>query len=193
LFKNTLKIIITNKKQIMKIVLRIFGILAVIVAVGMGTLGVVRNFRDAADAKEFEASLGETQKEITQLKEQVKQATGEEADYINEQIKDAEDVLSQMPSSGAFTFAGILVGALALVSLVSAVFLFKKGQKKAVIILGATVVLSLLAIVISPDIDGGLTGGMSNRSIAYIVSVPAVLVALFAFLLRGNTQQPAKA
>ncbi len=177
----------------MKIVLRIFGILAVIVAVGMGTLGVVRNFRDAADAKEFEASLGETQKEITQLKEQVKQATGEEADYINEQIKDAEDVLSQMPSSGAFTFAGILVGALALVSLVSAVFLFKKGQKKAVIILGATVVLSLLAIVISPDIDGGLTGGMSNRSIAYIVSVPAVLVALFAFLLRGNTQQPAKA
>lgn len=170
----------------MRILLRILGIIAVIAAVGMGTLGVVRNFRDAKDAKESAALFEQASKDLDMMKEQVKNMSGAEADLMNEQIADAEELVN-IPSSGTFTILGVMMGLLVLTSLISAVFLFKPGHKTAAIILLSTITLSLVAIVLSPDFSSNY-GAISNRKLAMIVAVPAVLVALFAFIMRKPKQ-----
>lgn len=174
----------------MKIVLRIFGIIAVLAALGMGTLGAIRNFGDAKDAKEAAPMVEQARKDLDVMKEQVKNLSGLEADAMNSEIADAEELLN-IASPGTYTFIGILMAVLALISLISAVFLFKPGHKTATILLGAAVVAGLTAIVLSPDFSSKY-GAMSNRSLSIAVTIPAVLVALFAFLLR-NGKKPAQA
>ncbi|MCW4468168.1 hypothetical protein OGH69_04250 [Flavobacterium sp. MFBS3-15] len=175
----------------MRILMRILGIIAVIVAVGMGTLGVVRNFGDAEDAKESAAMVEQAKKDLETMKENVKQLSGPEADEMNSEIADMEEMMD-IASPGTYTTLGIMMALLALASIVSAVFLFKAGGKTAAMLLGATVVIGLAAIVLSPDFSSKY-GAMSNRSVAIIVTVPAVLAALFAFAMRNGKKQPAHA
>jgi hypothetical protein len=170
----------------MRILLRILGIIAVLAAVGMGALGVVRNFRDANDAKESAAFFEQGRKDLDMMKEQVKNLSGEEADLMNEQIADAEELMN-IPSSGTFTVIGVMMGLLVLTSLISAVFLFKPGRKTAAMVLFATIGICIIAIVLSPDFSSNY-GAISNRKLAMIVAVPAVLVALFAFIMRNPKQ-----
>lgn len=175
----------------MRILMRILGIIAVIVAVGMGTLGVVRSFGDAKDAKEAAPMIEQAKKELETMKENVKQLSGLEADAMNSEIADMEEMMD-IASPGTYTTIGILFVILALTSLISAVFLFKAGGKTALMVLGATVAVSLIAIVLSPDFSSKY-GAMSNRTIAIIVAVPAILAALFAFAMRNGKKQPAQA
>jgi len=175
----------------MRILMRILGIIAVIVAVGMGVLSANRNFTDAKDAKEMGPTLEQYRKELDGMKEQVKQLSGFEADSMNEEIAKAEEMLN-LPSPGTFTMIGVLMAILALLSIISAVFLFKPGHKTAVIILGATIVAGLVAIIISPNISTEY-GPASNRTLSIVVTVPAVLAALFAFAMRNGKKQPAHA
>ncbi len=175
----------------MRILMRILGIIAVIAAVGMGTLGVIRNFGDAKDAKESAPMVEQAKKDLEVMKENVKQLSGLEADNMNTEIADMEELLN-IASPGTYTIIGILMAILALISLISAVFLFKPGHKNAVILLGAAVVASLVAIVLSPDFSSKY-GAMSNRTLAIVVAVPAVLAALFAFAMRNGKKQPAQA
>ena len=175
----------------MRILMRILGIIAVIVAVGMGTLGVVRNFGDAKDAKESAPLVEQAKKELETMKENVKQLSGVEADAMNSEIADMEEMMD-IASPGTYTTLGILMALLALTSLISAVFLFKAGGKTTAMILGATLVISLASIVLSPDFSSKY-GAMSNRTVAIIVAVPALLAALFAFAMRNGRKQPAQA
>lgn len=173
----------------MRILLRILGIIAVLVAVGMGALTVNRNFEDAKDAKEMATTIEQYQKDVATMKEQVKAMSGDEATAMNEEIAKAEKMLD-IPSPGTFTFIGILMAVLVIVSLISAVFLFKAGHKIAVILLGVAVIAGLAAIVISPNISTEY-GPASNRTLSIVVTIPAVIAAFFAFVMR-NGKKPAQ-
>jgi len=167
----------------MKTLLRVFGVILVLVALVVSSLGVVRNFRDAEDAAEYENTMSQGNLEIKELKAQAELLTGESKAAALDSIKQAEDILKDIPSKNTFTFIGVLMVVLVLTSLVSAVLLFVVREKAAKIILAITIVSALIAIVISPNIGGGLTGGASNRTVAMIAAVPAFLSALFAFLI----------
>ena len=175
----------------MRILLRILGIIAVLAAVGMGALSVNRNFEDAKDAKEMAPQFEQYRKDVADMKEQVKALSGEEATAMNEEIEKAEKMLD-IPSPGTFTLIGILMAVLALVSLVSGIFLFKPGRKIAVMLLGVAIIAGLAAIVISPNISTEY-GPASNRMLSIIVTIPAVLAAFFAFILRNGASKPAQA
>lgn len=164
----------------MKTLLRVFGVILVLAALVISSLGVVRNFRDAEDVAEYENPMNS---EITELKAQAELLTGESKAAVLDSIKQAEDILKDIPSKSTFTFVGVLMVVLVLTSLVSGVLLFVVREKTAKIILAVTIVAALIAIVISPNIGGGLTGGASNRTVAMIAAVPAFLSALFAFLI----------
>ncbi len=174
----------------MKVLLRILGIIAVLVALGMGTLGVKRNLDDAKDAKEMGATIEQYQKEVAAMKEQVKALSGEEATAMNEEIEKAEKML-EIPSSGTFTMAAVFIVILMLLSIISAVFLFKAGHKAAVGVFGISVIVGIAAIVMAPKIEANEFSGISNHIIAMIVAIPTVLVALFAFIMR-NGNKPAQ-
>ncbi|WP_146185878.1 hypothetical protein [Flavobacterium album] len=174
----------------MRILMRILGIIAVLAALGMGSLGVVRNFKEAKEMQSSPEVLEQAHAELDSMKEQVKQLSGVEADEMNDQIADLEKMLD-LPSAGTFTFIGILMAVLALVSLVAGVFLFKPGHKIATILLGTAIVAGLIAIFLSPG-NSSEYGPASLRTLSTIVTIPAVLATFFAFVMR-NGKKPAQA
>ncbi|AWH84764.1 hypothetical protein HYN59_06340 [Flavobacterium album] len=156
----------------------------------MGSLGVVRNFKEAKEMQSSPEVLEQAHAELDSMKEQVKQLSGVEADEMNDQIADLEKMLD-LPSAGTFTFIGILMAVLALVSLVAGVFLFKPGHKIATILLGTAIVAGLIAIFLSPG-NSSEYGPASLRTLSTIVTIPAVLATFFAFVMR-NGKKPAQA
>jgi hypothetical protein len=174
----------------MKILFRILGIIAVIAAVGIGTLGVIRNFKEAKEMKQAPEFFEQARAEVATMKEQAKQLSGPEADEMNKNIAEAEEILN-IPSAGTFTFIGILMAVLALISLISGVFLFKPGHKITVVLLGAAIVAGAVAIFLSPG-NSSEYGPASLRTLSTIVTIPAVLAALFAFILRNGAAKPAQ-
>lgn len=167
----------------MKIALKVVGVLVVIISLCIGGLGVFRSFRDAKDAKEYQVMVQESQKQLDEYRKQSEQLEGYEKESMLEIIKSGEDAIIDIPSPGTFTFIGVLMVVLTLVVLLSGVFLFVSNPKIANILFALAILISIVAVVISPDIDGGISGGVSNRKLGIIVGIAASLSALFPFLL----------
>jgi len=168
----------------MKIALKIVGVLVVIISLFIGGLGVFRSFRDAKDAKEYHEIVAKSQKQLSEYRQQSEQMEeGYEKESLLEIIKAGEDAIIDIPSPGTFTFIGVLMVILTLVVLLSGIFLFVSNPKIANILFTLAILVSIIAIVISPNIDGGVSGGISNRKLGIIVGAAATLSALFPFLL----------
>lgn len=163
----------------MKIVIRIFGVLAVLVTLGICLAGVVRNF---GDAEKIETEFAEFEEQMSVMEEAVEDTDGA-TEAQKQQIQEEFDQLKEgIPSPGAFQAAGVMLILLALLTFASAIFLFK-ASKKATMILGATAVIAIINIVITPHVEETLTSGMSNKTIAIIVGIGAIICALLAFAI----------
>lgn len=164
----------------MKILLRVVGVLAVFITIAASSLGAYRNFEDAQSASENNAELAAAKVQLETLKKQRDMMTGQSKIEMDATVKQAEEAIHSVPSASTFTIAGIIMIVMGLLSLVSGIFLFSANPKTKIILL-AIIGFALIVILISPSQEGMTKA--SNRAVAIAVSVPAILGALFAFLI----------
>jgi len=167
----------------MKIVLRIFGTIALLVALLFSGGSAWRNFRDAGDAAAFETEVVAKKAEIEKLRKDLEaMPEGDGKTYIQEQITAGEAIINEIPSSTHFTMSGLMMVLLFVVSLIAGILLYKPRPLATVIFL-ATIAVSLLAYLVAPDMKETMTGGAANKTLAIASAVPAILCGLFAFLI----------
>jgi len=167
----------------MKIVFKVLGVLTVVVALLICSLGAVRNLADAEDVEAFETEMAESRAQIETLKQESGLMDGDAKASMDESIRAAEDAMGSIPPKSAFTTAGILLAVLALLSIVCGVFLFVHNPKIGMGLSVLMIILAIVAVIVSPSLEGGLTSGASNRAIAIAAGVPVALSAIFLFLL----------
>jgi hypothetical protein len=166
----------------MKITLKILGTLLAIVALLASAGGTIRNFRDAGDADSVQAELEAGKAQIEEMK---KNAGGDAAfsAEMDKSIAQMEAAAAEIPTKSTFTTAGILCAVLALLSVMLIVFQYVSSQKIATVLLVLTLIVGIMAIVMSPEMKETFTSGASNRTIAMFAGIPAILAAGCAFLI----------
>lgn len=170
----------------MRAALRIFGILVILFALLFGVMSIWRAQRDKNDLRESRMEIVEAEQNLSLLKEEAKNMTGESKTQIDEQIATAEEGLKKLPSESVYTTVQILLGFLVVISLILGVFLFRPNLKFSRIFLVASVVLSLAAYFASPDLKRGEYSGLPSRTLALLTGIPVIIVAVFAFLIAKN-------
>jgi len=166
-----------------KTVLRIFGVIAVVVALAFGSLSVMRSIDDKKDAEDAVGQMAEAQKQLDNFKELSKTMTGESKAQIDQQIADAEAKLDKIPSPGAYSGVIGLLFALMALSLVFGVLLFKTNLGLATKLCVAAVVVMLACYFLAPDLERGMYGGMKTPTLALMTGIPAIISGLFAFFV----------
>lgn len=164
----------------MKTVLKIFGIIAVLIALGAGAASI---YRAGIDKEKLAEQEKQATNEIEKYKEDTKNYTGETKALMDEEIAKAEEKLKEAPSSSSYTILQFLHVLLLLVTLAFAVFLFRPNSKLTTQLLIATVVVILAAYFISPDIKRGMYGGAETKTLVLISGFPIIITGLFAFLI----------
>jgi uncharacterized protein YacL len=168
----------------MKTLLKVFGILAVLAALVTCGLSITRNLGDAEDSKKIGGEKAELVKTVDNYKAMIDSTfDGAAKVELQAEMKKATDMLDKIPSTNTFYLMTALIIFLLIVSLYSAVLFFKSNTKTATILLAASLVLFGVLYFISPDIKTGEYGPASPRSLALACGIPAVLCALFAFLI----------
>lgn len=162
----------------MKTVFRIFGILAILIALLMCVLCI---HRASLDNDEIGPQLAAANAQIAEYKEQANQMGGETKKYLDEQIAAAEAEIKKVPSPATFLTLEGLFAAMILVTLVFGVFLFRPNLKLALPLLGVAVVLFVCAYFVSPDIERGEYGPAESRTLALWAGIPVVIAGLCAF------------
>jgi hypothetical protein len=164
----------SNMKILLKVLGTIFAVVALLVCLG----GVIRNMSDA-EAMDYLAS---GQAELQQLQESMKDLGGN-SDQMDQAFQSLDETANGLPSKGEFQTAGALMAILGVISLALIVFQYTGNVKINGIVLALTLIVGVLAIMLSPVVPETLTGGMSNRTIAIIAVVPAIAAAITAFLV----------
>ena len=165
----------------MKKLFKIIGILAVIIGLLMSVGAAMRNFDDAGEASEYATELNKGAAQLETLKEQNKMMDGPEKELMLQDIKNAEQAMKDVPTRNTLLIAGVLCGVLAILLVIIAVLLFKPSNK-ATIIMISTIVVGVALVMISPDPKGSMTSGASNRVLAIIAAVPAIVSAICAYM-----------
>lgn len=163
----------------MKIVVKIIGVLAVLAAFFLCSLGSSRNFSDAEE-------IGEFQKKLDKFTANFKadfEKTGDKksAEIFEKALADAkkQNGIKDIPSKSTFENSAMLIALLLVLSIVSAVFLFLPRVTVSMVILGITVLACLGLIMIAPDM--GEKSRATNVQVAWLSIIPAFLAALCAF------------
>lgn len=178
LFLNVIK----NQKP-MKIVLRIFGILAIVIALVTCGMSIYRTGLDKEELAEGQTELAEAQKQLTTLKEMAKTMTGESKVEMDKKVAEAEAAINSIPSATTYTIIQVLIAVLLVLALAFGVFLFRTNLKVSQQLLIASVVLLIAAYFISPDLKRGEYSGMASRTLALVSGIPVVIAGLCAFLV----------
>lgn len=164
----------------MKILLKVLGVLTVMIALLVSSVAVVRNFRDAKDVVEIEKTSAQFD-QMRGLTQAMSEGAGSE---MEDPFSEVDSLIKKMPSSKTFYAAGIIIAIITLLNLVTGVFLFIPSKKTTTLLFVTVILLSIISIVVSPEIDSSLTrGAISNRTLAMIVAGFATVSALFPFLL----------
>lgn len=163
----------------MKILFRIFGILAILMALTMGGLAISRC---QEDKESLNAETTEAKAKITELKQQSAGFTGETKTTLDEEISKAETELSKAPSSSSFLIMQVFISVLLILAVAFGAFLFKPNSKTIHGVAGA-LIITILLYFIAPDIKRGEYGGMEDKTMALMVGVPTLIAGLFAFLI----------
>ena len=178
----------------MKTVFRIFGIIAVLISLAMCAMSVYRTGEDKKDLKENETQIVNAKAQLETLKEQTKIMTGESKVQMDAQVAAAQKQIDTMPSQTTYTIVQGLLSAMLLLALIFAVFLFRPNLKLTGQLLGAAVLLLLLAYFLSPDIKRGEYSGMASRTLALVSGIPVIISGLFAYgVAKKNTPKVAMA
>lgn len=172
----------------MKTVLRIFGILAIVIALVTCGMSIYRAGLDKEELAEGQTEIVEAQKQLTALKEMAKTMTGESKVEMDQKVAEAETALNSIPSASTYTIVQALIAALLVLAIAFGVFLFRTNLKLSQQLLIASVVLLLATYFISPDLKRGEYSGLPSRTLALLSGVPVVIAGLCAFLVaKRNT------
>jgi uncharacterized membrane protein YedE/YeeE len=181
---------LTKTNLIMKILVKVLGVIAVLVALLLASLGIIRNFGDASDA-----STPEYTQQMEQAKEMMNQVSGlvgeENMEAVGEEMNKAKALMENMPSAGTFTMLGVLNIVMLLIALVSGVLLFVMRPKIAMMCLAGSIIVFAVIYFMSPDLDLGPYGPASPKTIALMVGIPVVISAAFAFIANKQGAQTA--
>ncbi len=164
----------------MKILVKIVGVLAVLIALLTCSLGSSRNFSDAEEITGFEQKL---EKLKASVKEELKNSNGKQtAEAFEKALADAKKSagIKDLPSKSTFENSAMLIALLMLLSVVAGVFLFLPRLTTSMIILGIAVLASLTLIMIAPDM--GEKSRATNVQVAWMGIIPALLATLCAYL-----------
>ena len=165
----------------MKTVLRVFGVIAVLMCLLMGGMSIYRTGEDKKDLAEDQTEIANAQAQLESLKEQTKIMTGESKVEMDAKVAEAQAEIDKMPSASTYTIIQVLFGAMLLLALTFGIFLFRPNLKLTTQLLGAAVVLLLLAYFLSPDLKRGEYGGMASRTLALVSGIPVIIAGLCAF------------
>ncbi|UPT71892.1 MAG: hypothetical protein M0D53_06210 [Flavobacterium sp. JAD_PAG50586_2] len=172
----------------MKTVFRIFGILAIVIALVTCGMSIYRAGLDKEDLAEGQTELAEAQKQLITLKEMASTMTGESKVEMDKKVAEAEAAINSIPSATTYTIVQALIAALLVLALAFGVFLFRTNLKLSQQLLIASVILLLATYFISPDLKRGEYSGLPSRTLALLSGVPVVIAGLCAFLVaKRNT------
>lgn len=172
----------------MKTVFRIFGILAIVIALVTCGMSIYRAGLDKEDLAEEQKELAEAQKQLTTLKEMAKTMTGESKVEMDQKIAEAEEAIKSVPSATTYTIVQALIAGLLILALTFGVLLFRTNLKLSQQLLIASMVLLVATYLMSPDIKRGEYSGMASRSLALLSGIPVVIAGLCAYLVaKRNT------
>lgn len=164
----------------MKIVLRIFGIISILIAVLFCALSVHRAGLDKEDAV---TELAEANALLAKYKTDAAAIGGEAETYMKEQVAGAEKQIAEAPSGSTYTILQVLLSAMLVLALVFGVMLFRTSVPRSQQLLLLAVALLLAAYFLSPDIKRGPYGGMESRTLALMSGIPVIVAGLFALLV----------
>ncbi len=167
----------------MKTLSRIFGILILLIALGACVMTIWRADKDKDEAAQAQTQITAAQTQLNTLKEAVKTLNGESKTEMDAQIAEAEKKIDAIPTPSTYLIVEIFLSALLALSLVFAFFLFRPNLNLIVKLMGAAVLLTLAAYLITPDIERGPYGGANGRTLALISGIPVILVGLCALLV----------
>jgi hypothetical protein len=167
----------------MKTVFRIFGTLAVLIAILTCSLSISRANDDKKDVAAEQTQMVAAQQQLASLKEQAKMMTGESKVQLDKQVADVEAIMNSAPSETTYLIVQVLLAGLLLSALAFALFLFRPNLKMATQLLGVAAILLLAAYFVSPDIKRGEYSGIESRTAALISGIPVLIAGLFAFLV----------
>lgn len=161
----------------MKIVIRIVGVIAVLMAVLTCGLGTVRNFNDADAVSKYE-------KESASLKEKMKGLDANTSKLfdkaVDSTLKDAG--IDKLPSKGTFQTVGIALALLVVLSIAAGIFTFLPKPKPSTILVGIIIILSIIALSMSPSFaKTGMFAKASNFNVALYATIPALIAGVCAF------------
>lgn len=172
----------------MKTALRIFGILAIIIALFTCGMSIYRAGMDKEDLAESQTAIAEAQQQVSSLKEMAKTMTGESKAEMDEKIAEAEAAIANVPPASTYTIVQALIAGLLILALVFGVFLFRTNLKLSQQLLIASIVLLLVAYFVSPDLKRGEYSGMASRSLALLSGIPVVIAGLCAYLVARRNE-----
>lgn len=163
----------------MKIVVKIVGILAVLVAFLTCSLGSSRNFSDAEEISDFQKKLDKFTADFKNDFE--KTGDKKSAEVFEKALAEAKKSagIKEIPSKSTFENSAMLIALLLLLSVVSAVFLFLPRPTVSMVIFGIAVLASLALIMIAPDM--GEKSRATNVQVAWMGIIPALLATGMAF------------
>ncbi|NUY80450.1 hypothetical protein HUK80_06045 [Flavobacterium sp. MAH-1] len=163
----------------MKIVSRIFGIIAIFFAILFCSMSI---YRAGIDKDKAEAELTEAKQQIEQFREQAKTMTGETKAYLDGEIANAEKVINEAPKGSTYLIVQIFLGVLLVLSLAFGYFLFRPNLNTVTKFVAAAVIVTLIVYFASPDIARGKYSGLNSRTLALLSGIPVIVAGLFAFL-----------
>lgn len=166
----------------MKSVLRIFGILAILIALVTCGMSIYRTGLDKEDLAEGKRERAEAQKQVAMLKEMAKTMTGESKVKMDNKIAEAEAAINSVPSASTYTIVQGLIAVLLVLAMVFGVFLFRTNLKLSQQLLIASMVLLVVTYLVSPDFKRSGYSGMACRSLALLSAIPVVIAGLCAYL-----------
>lgn len=175
----------------MKVFLKIVGTVVVIIALLLGSVSVKRNLDDARKKGVDAEKIAAFQAQIDSLKQVNASLTGASKEALSADIEKAEEELGNATTASTFKTVAYLLMLLCALSFISGILLYLPKPKAIKIILALVVVVSLAAIVLSPNPKQGMTSGLPNRTIAMITAAFTLIGILIPFVLARKKQQSA--
>jgi drug/metabolite transporter superfamily protein YnfA len=97
-------------------------------------------------------------------------------------------LLSELPSSGRWYAAGAVAIFLALSSIYGIVATFGKTKKQGLIAAGAIGLFAILAIVLTPSVEGGPTSGANPKTVSIVVGLIGLAGAAIVYMLSSKRE-----
>lgn len=171
----------------MKTVFRIFGVLALLIALLTCSMSVYRAGLDKEKLAAKQTEMADAQAKLASFKAEVEKMSGASKTEMEQQIAQAEQELSEVPAESTYLILQIFLSALLLSALAFGVLLFRPKLKPTIQLLAVAVILCAVCYFISPDLKRGEYGGFESKTLALLSGIPVIVAGLFSLLVAKRT------